>query len=128
MRATVLQASRNELVQADPVALQKEVNRLTAQLADLRGSTSAAALVVVQAELMAATVAGGCLAEELAAAEHALRSTQVEPTIFDYSFLSAAIFVIHFETPYGVHHLPSACIPLSNPQLVVRACATQHLW
>jgi xanthine/CO dehydrogenase XdhC/CoxF family maturation factor len=53
------------------------VLRLTAQLADLRGSASAAALAVVQAELTAATVAGGCLAEELTAAEHACRSTQV---------------------------------------------------
>ena len=74
-----MQASRNELVQADPVALQKEVNRLTALLADLRGSASAAALAVIQAELAAATVAGGCLAEELTAAEHACRSTQVAP-------------------------------------------------
>lgn len=100
-------------MQADPVALQKEVNRLAAQLADLRGSASAAALAVVQAELTAATVAGGCLAEELAATEYALRSTQVGSYLLIHSFLPAAI-LIHFETPQSINHPTSALIASLN--------------
>ena len=69
-----LQAVRNEVVAADAAFLQREVERLTEELTDAcSGAAEAAAL---RAELAAATAAGSHLAEELAAAESAVRATQ----------------------------------------------------
>ena len=70
-----MQAVRNEVVAADAVFLQKEVERLAEELAEAR--TGAAATAALQAELAAASAAGSQLAEELAAAELAVRATQV---------------------------------------------------
>ena len=73
--AQVMQAVRNEVVAADAVFLQKEIERLSEELAEARGGAVEAA--ALRAELAAASAAGSHLAEELAAAESAVRATQV---------------------------------------------------
>ena len=71
------QAVRNEVVAADAVFLQREVERLTEALAE--ACTGAAESASLRAELAAATAAGSHLAEELATAESAARQTQARP-------------------------------------------------
>jgi len=71
----VVQAVRSEVVAADAAFLQKEVERLTGELVEARGG--AAETIALRAELAAASAAGSHLAEELAAAESAVRATQV---------------------------------------------------
>ncbi len=73
--ACAVQAVRNEVVAADAAFLQKEVERLTGELAEARGG--AAETIALRAELAAASSAGSHLAEELAVAESAVRATQV---------------------------------------------------
>ena len=68
------QAVRNEVVAADAAFLQREVERLSGELAE--ACSGAAETAALRAELAAATAAGSHLAEELAAAESAVRATQ----------------------------------------------------
>ena len=70
-----MQAVRNEVVAADAAFLQREVERLTGELAE--ACSGAAETAALRAELAAASAAGSHLAEELAAAESAVRATQV---------------------------------------------------
>ena len=55
------QALRNLTLEGDPEVLRREVARLTAELAALRGGRNAAALELMSNELAAANEAGPCM-------------------------------------------------------------------
>jgi ribosome-binding ATPase YchF (GTP1/OBG family) len=103
-----LQAVRNEVVAADAAFLQREVERLSGELAE--ACSGAAETAALRAELAAATAAGSHLAEELAAAESAVRTTQARS-------LSA--------NPIGVQHSSILRAQVSHGTATACVCVRQ---